>query len=425
MTEEKGVIYNILPTCNSRFYKKFTEEELAVAYLKGEAELSGHNLGHDSEFFLWDTKKEEVVSAHRYYKPQEQSPRLYVERKKFKARYVKETIIPGGLDWYGNRMPDRLVRQTPKAMLSGYTTKIYRDGLAAEVGVSPVSCRAFMWNDTKFTLLKYEPPRRPDHIIFTTRPYVTITKEMMADFPEDLKVLGCSPSRNAYIEDGLVEQQIAVDPMNTFFRTCGSHLHRSFAGHDSSRPLPKQIWAKFIALTDLIIGVPFAYLFNDQLEAQRRQLYGRAGEFRYQPSYGGLEYRVLSSRLWDHPASYSFFTGIWKYILGGSGLSAMFKAYDPKAIPEIQEAINLANRNAAKKLLPLAQKVLEVGRASYTFGLPTKTPFPLREILDMFVTKKDAGEIRDCRIWSDPFMEEGHTGFCDYARRWKLAGLWN
>jgi len=255
--------------------------------------------------------------------------------------------------------------------------------------------------------------------VFTTRPWVEITQEQMDHFPDDLKVLGCSPSRNAYIEQGLVEQQIEVDPMKTFFRTCGSHLHMSFKYFSEKDPFPSSEWARFISLADLLIGVPFVYLFHDELEKKRRQLYGRAGEFRFQPAYGGLEYRVLSSRLWDHQASYSFLLGMWKNVLGGGNYSRLVKAYDPAWIPEIQQCINEADEKLAKKLLPRVKKVVEAAGAHSSLTGGTSTLFPIEGLLSTLRQKIEEGEIKDCRIWREPWDPDGHTGFGDYMTQWK------
>jgi len=392
-------------------------------YLAGELRLSMAAFGHDSEFFLWDREKNEVVPSYHYYPTQEESHLSRPSLKKFKKRYEQRGLSPARVDWYGQPLPPTTIIKVPTAPLSGSSTRIYRDGLAVEVGVSPLRCRAYMWNDTKFTLLKYEPPRMPENIVFTTRPYVKVKKELMEDFPPDLRVLGCSPSRNAYIEDGMVEQEIQVNPMKTMYRTCGSHLHMSFAGRSDKNPIPSLVWARFIALADILIGVPFAYVFGDELEAKRRKLYGRAGEFRFQPSYGGLEYRSLSSRLWDHPASYSFFLGIWKNVLGGGYFSNAVKAYDVTTQSAVQDAINTADPAKAEALLPEVQRLYNAVGVHQVFGLGNGNPFPLKAVLDLFKLKRSEGEIRDCRIWSDPFLQEGHFGFHEYMYSWKLKAF--
>jgi len=381
--------------------------------------LEVNKFGHDSELFLWDTKKDEVVPSYLYYKPLAEASKCLVWKKKFKKRYTQQTVVTGKLDWYGHPVPAYTIQRTPHFLLSHQPTKIFRDGLAVEVNCSPVKCRAFMWNDFKTTLLKYEPMRMKEHHVFTTRPWVPITEKMIEKFPEDLKVLGCSPSRNAYINEGLTEQEMGVDPLKTLFRTSGSHLHMSFMRYNEASPLPSEEWYRFIALADLLIGVPFVYLFNDELEKKRRKLYGKAGEFRFQSSYGGLEYRVLSSRLWNHQASYSFFTGMWKFVLGGGRYGNMVRAYDPAWIPEIQQCINECDKELAKKLLPQVQLVADAGGAGRLAFIPSGG-LPIENVLHAFEKKINEGVIKDARVWSEPFDPDGHTAFSDYMRQWNV-----
>jgi hypothetical protein len=90
---------------------------------------------------------------------------------------------------------------------------------------------------------------------------------------------GCSPDYNAYTED-----ENPRPDSRTNLRTAGGHIHIGYdnVAIDTSLFLVK--------MCDLFLGLPSVLIDKD---VDRRQLYGKAGAFRYK-SYG-LEYRSLSN----------------------------------------------------------------------------------------------------------------------------------
>jgi hypothetical protein len=369
-------------------------------------------IGHDSEFFLWDTLRGEVVPSFKYYKPQAQAKALRPSYQPLKKKYAQH--LPKGFRAYGQNVHTEYV---VNRNCSGGKANIYRDGLAVEVGVDPVTCRAYMWNDTRLAMLLGEPARLPKRVVFTTKPWVPVSEKLMSTFPEDLRVLGCSPSKDAYRQS---EKVVQVDPLKTFYRTCGSHLHMSFAGYETKfgdRPVPEVVWSPFIKLADLLLGVPFTLVFGDELEAKRRKLYGQAGEFRNQP-YGGLEYRVLSSRLWNHQATYSLFLGIWKYILGGQ-TPYLWQHYDEAWSDDIQQAINEADPAKCAALMPLWHKLMATTDHTYTVGSTV-----VRNYAEVFPKLREMnlrGLFPDAGVWSRPLAPDAHQGWTEYSNyRWKL-----
>lgn len=351
-------------------------------------------MGQDSEWFLWDTKKQEVVPSYKYYRTAGEAKPLSMFKglkKKYHPRVDPTTGFRTSVCSY-----------TSNAGMS----KIFRDGLAVEVNTPPVTCRAFLYNDLRWTLLSGEPGRMSKHLAFTSRPVAEITEKMMQDFPEDLRILGCNPSLDAY-EERIKSPQ--VDPMKTFFRTTGAHLHMSF----TRRPLPEEYWSPFIKLADLLLGVVHVIIFGDALERKRRTLYGQAGEFRFQESYGGIEYRSLSSRIWDHQAIAGIFTGLWKYFLGQT-FTKMWSCYDLAWQDDIRQAINEVDVDLALKLLPMWQTVATAsGQLTYTLGrLPFACPDRLPKVLLFLRDMVQRGEeIKDAGIWANPFANDAHSGW--------------
>jgi hypothetical protein len=364
-------------------------------------------LGQDTEFFLWDKKKQEVIPSYKY----------------FGKRGEEATYAPPANPAYAWPRESIFKRKRDKdssifSFNGGGNYTFYRDGLAVEFNTGPVSCRAWIWQDLKLAMstavaVKW-PKRLPANLTFTSRPWVEVSPELMAEFPDDLKVLGCSPTLDAYTES---QKVVAVNPLKTFFRTSGAHLHASFVEDP-----PEEVWAPFIKMADLLLGVPFTYIFSDDLEFKRRKLYGQAGEFRHQsyPSGSkGLEYRVLSSRLYNHPAIFSLFSGIWKYVLGERSAS-VWKSWDPAWEADIQEAINLGTPSLFPKLLAAATELINKYSPRYDFRLGNREKSASPELWDKLKALNLKGRFPDAGVINRPSFPEAHKGWSDYASMWEI-----
>jgi hypothetical protein len=247
---------------------------------------------------------------------------------------------------------------------------------------------------------------------------------MIKDFPPDLLELGCSPTMSAYTDQ---QQTIHVNPKTLLYRTSGAHLHMSFKVNSISAwgnpvPQPRQNWSPWTKVADLLLGVPFTYVFGDELEVKRRKLYGKAGEYRFQqyPSGGtGLEYRVLSSRLWNHPGTFSLFTGIFKYILGhGYTMARVWSQWDPAWEDTIQQAINEADPKALQEMLKIAAKFYATDPNYLVLAEPSQAADPLffwNQLREMSMR----GEFPDAGFLN-PAWKEGHDGFTEWSEKWNL-----
>lgn len=279
--------------------------ELSLKYSRGY-------IGQDSEFFLWDKEEGKVVPSYLFY-PEKEHAIFYYK-------------------------------------VSDPYSKVFRDGLAVEVNSRPQLCRAYIINDVQRIIQETRPPelRKLEKVSFTSRPVVELTQELVDHFPPDLQILGCHPTLDAYKQKTRVVQ---VDPKKLLFRTSGSHLHMGFQkeSHYVLGEVPVPFWSRWVKACDLFLGVPFTLLFQDSLEFKRRTLYGQAGEFRHQQyskTSCGLEYRVLSSRLWNHPAIASLFLNLFKYVVGNFDFTFGRLQWDKAWEDDIQEAINTGNQRA-------------------------------------------------------------------------------
>ena len=222
-----------------------------------------------------------------------------------------------------------------------YCGSYFRDGYAIEFNSPPASCRAGIWENLAKVMKHVKNNVLKEHIILITDPVTNIDLEELKSAPADLKVLGCNPTFDAYKKE---EKTVNVDPMTLPFRTTGAHMHYSFNSHEKHKLSALGILAQYC---DLLIGLPHTIIFGDDKEFQRRTLYGTAGEFRKQVyeknTYGGpiegFEYRVLSSRLYNHPGVFSLFYGIFKYLLGNRN-SLLTAGWNDKLSVPLARAIN-------------------------------------------------------------------------------------
>jgi hypothetical protein len=252
----------------------FSQEKVTQdgATLQGGRRLT---LGTDPEFFILDPNGK-PVPAWRFYPPKQ-------EKKYYKHRW----------EYAGQG-------------------SYFRDGYALEINTRPEVCRALLSNDLRAGLLGAVGDL-PEGFTLTTTPAIKIEKEDLLGAPMDCTVFGCDPALNAYTGEMTTPN---IDPHSHLWRYAGGHMH--FGGNVEEFPWLANEQQKmfFIKLCDLFIGLPLAYLFDDDANRQRRKYYGRAGECRMQEypenedgqPEGGVEYRVPSPQLWnDYPLAQMFF----------------------------------------------------------------------------------------------------------------------
>ncbi len=346
------------------------------------------SLGQDTEFFLIDSRDDSFIPAHEHFPP------------------------------------------VTKALPVGYADKVFRDGFAVEVNTYASVCRAQIWNSLADALKSArEKLKLPSYIKFSTRPVVRLDLATKPTWPEDVTALGCSPTIDAYTGE---QKVIHTDPP---FRTSGAHLHISDMSLPWMNELPNHLL--FIKFCDLFIGLPETILFGDDLHFQRRTLYGQAGEFRvqnYGSGYRGLEYRVCSSRIYNHPAVQSLFFKILRDVCWRNFYSIKEK-WNPKIEDSLREAINTGKGaldllDEFMRLLPQADREYRNGGLSAGYGdrkndknyhsriNPGQPPRPfhpetllrLKEKLKEYTENGLEGK-----------YEEAHYGWNEYANDWELG----
>lgn len=175
---------------------------------------------------------------------------------------------------------------------------IFRDGYAVEINPEASSCRALLSEGVRNALTTAQG-RLPDGYVLTTRATVKIDLENdLAGAPPDVLTFGCRPSVCAYTGRAKTPPLRATEYP---YRHAGGHL---WISQYLPGPGPEAV-AEIVRQFDLYVGLPLAVLFPTKGEFARRKFYGQAGEFRtrvFSHEYFGIEYRVPSPAVWNHPA---------------------------------------------------------------------------------------------------------------------------
>lgn len=173
--------------------------------------------------------------------------------------------------------------------------RMVRDGVQVELQYAATNCRASLLNQTRvmFRMLRALLQDHPGVSLSLAPNVVEVSAQELESLSPKSRILGCSPSRNIYGDS----PDIPVDP-GFKLRSAGGHLH---FGLDNWNLEKKEL---LVAVLDVLLGSTCVLLDRDPRAAERRQVYGRAGEHRL-PSHG-VEYRVLSNFWLRDPALMSF-----------------------------------------------------------------------------------------------------------------------
>ncbi len=147
---------------------------------------------------------------------------------------------------------------------------------------------------------------------------------------------GCDPDFDAW-RGGIPNTKPMADDWR--LRSCGGHVHIGYKFATRREVL------RFIKMMDLYAGVPSVLMDNGEL---RKQLYGKAGAFRFKPY--GAEYRTLSN-FWI------FRDDLIEWVWNATELAmnAWQERKDQKIVTDDAEnilaAINLNSKETAKMLV--------------------------------------------------------------------------
>lgn len=203
--------------------------------------LNNIKIGQDPEVFLFDNTNNEIISAIG--------------------------IIPGE-------------KFEPEIIGAGFA--IQTDNILFEYNVPPVSIdnpeemfknHQFVWDYVKERYLAKD-------ISIKIQASEIIDDKYLNN--KQARLFGCDPSLNCWTETFNEKPD-----NNTNLRSCGGHVH---IGYDNPS---MEINIELCKALDLFLGVPSIVLDTTKGSAERKKLYGQAGEMRH--ANHGLEYRVLSN----------------------------------------------------------------------------------------------------------------------------------
>lgn len=220
------------------------------------------------------------------------------------------------------------------------------DGVQVELNPTANTCRANLGNEIAAAMRTIKTHlSKMEGIEVSFSAVVKVDKEELRSLSEKSRTLGCAPSFNLYDADA----SIKVNPKTFRTRSAGGHIHLGFpqyAGMMAERE-------RLIPIMDILLGNTCVMIDRDPMAAERRKVYGRAGEYRL-PDHG-IEYRTLSNFWLRAYPLLSMVMGISK--LCASILYTSSKG-NPKAEQdlldlvnpdEIKEAINDNNTELAKR----------------------------------------------------------------------------
>lgn len=253
-------------------------------------------IGSDPEFLLINKDNDEYVSS--------------------------EYLISGDKD-----LPTEL-----KDLGRGFT--IQKDNVLVEFSVPPSDFNRAdeLWRNINLVMSYTKVNILPSNIDFVSKSFGKYTDSQL---DSDLaRTFGCSESYNAWSES-----VIFAEANETNFRYAGFHIH---LGYDNCNNPP--IAVEMVKALDLFVGVPSVIFDEDK--SNRRDQYGKAGEFRI-TSYG-LEYRVLGSYIMN---SKNYFDAVIEGIKMAQEFVNDENSFSDEESLDIQTAINSNNLSLSKKLI--------------------------------------------------------------------------
>jgi len=159
------------------------------------------------------------------------------------------------------------------------------DGMALEYNTDPATTLE-QWEHNHVSVQKQLEDMLEKGLSLKATPTAFFAEEVFNTTPAEALELGCEPDYNAYTGMSNPKPNAKVK-----FRTGAGHIHVGWTeGADIKDPFHLGECRALTKALDMYLGMPSITMDAD---AQRRQLYGKAGCFR--PKSYGLEYRTLSN----------------------------------------------------------------------------------------------------------------------------------
>lgn len=238
-------------------------------------------------------------------------------------------------------------KEAVKNKASVYDTAVYWDGFQAEWTTKQDTCLAFMVDSMQYGMQKVlnaakvvDPKAKLTHECL-----VVVDREELQRAEEKFVELGCKPSLNAWG----IKPLVVPDCRALVERSAGMHMHFGKIVEE------KKLYPEIVKGMDAVLAPTMGLVLQGLENAQRRQWYGRTGEYRL-PKHG-LEYRTISSTAMVHPAvvHFCFELGRFVFSLVEMGLQGVWKT----SKEEIFAAVNDGDLGVARKIVERNRRVLD------------------------------------------------------------------
>ncbi len=194
-------------------------------------------------------------------------PEVFVSKdKKFHSAY---NLVPG----------------TKKAPFPVPNGAVQVDGMALEFNIAPANSQEMFLHNIE-SVLSTLKEMVPKEYKIENAASVKFDRLHMDVQPKEALILGCDADFDAYNEE---QSPPPIAPKT--MRSAGGHIHIGWTNNEDPMESSHFLSCCQIAKQlDFFLGIPSMLLDKD---VNRRELYGRAGNFRPKPY--GMEYRVLSN----------------------------------------------------------------------------------------------------------------------------------
>lgn len=192
--------------------------------------------------------------------------------------------------------------------LSYTNGKITQDGVQVELNPNANSCRQVLSRNVANLISSLDGQAKNKGLKVGLDVTKKVTKRHFDEISDGCKQFGCAESYNIYKTGANKVSEIKADPMVDRERSTGGHIHLGDIGEASpqARLVKKALfnYKRLVPLLDILVGNTLVILDNRKGNKERRENYGRAGEFR--PTSYGVEYRVPSNIWLKSYAMFSF-----------------------------------------------------------------------------------------------------------------------
>jgi hypothetical protein len=247
------------------------------------------------------------------------------------------------------------------------------DGVQAELNPRASTCREILASELTSCLRKVQEhvKKEDSGIELDFSRTIKMTKKSLGELDPNNQKFGCAPSFSAYKTEH--KKITKVNPLKYLSRSAGGHIHIGLNTSPTVRDILAKTPEKIVHMLDILCGNTMVLVDRDPSNVKRRELYGRAGEYRL-PEYG-IEYRTLSNCWLTAYPLMSLAFGMARYAIDlmNSDDNALYYETFTKAVDlaDIEKAINtndydlaLSNFNKIKDLI--CQTTVEGNRFSLT-----------------------------------------------------------